>query len=157
MILDAFNEHISSEYAHDRESIKKAWNQIQNAKTIDIQPQISVYYDAWLNDNDQDPMFSLVYTILQSVSTDFEFKHGPDCVKLAASILDIITGKNITSIWDAFHSPDPLTSLRAQKNIHAQIEEFLESLLAEQGNRLIIFIDELDQMCIRDSDKSNDL
>lgn len=35
--------------------------------------------------------------------------------------------------------------LQEQKDIHAQIEELLASLLAERGNRLVIFIDELDR------------
>ena len=40
---------------------------------------------------------------------------------------------------------DPLSELKSQKDIHAIVESFLDSLLSEQGNRLVIFIDELDR------------
>lgn len=145
MILDAFNEHVVSPNDINRGRIKSAWNRIQKNNKPDLQPQISVYYDAWLNDNDEDPVLSLVYTILQSVSTDYEFKRGPECIKIASIIAQKFTGYNLTGILDALKSEDPLANLRQNKNIHMQVEEFLESLLAEQGNRLVIFVDELDR------------
>jgi predicted KAP-like P-loop ATPase len=40
---------------------------------------------------------------------------------------------------------DPLSELKSQKDIHAIVEAFLDSLLSEQGNRLVVFIDELDR------------
>ena len=145
MVLDTFNDHIISDYAEERTRVKAAWDRISVRTKPEIQPQVSVYYDAWLNDNDEDPMLSLVYTILQSASTDFEFKRGPECIRVAASIMQAITGKNLTAVLDAIKSTDPLSALRKKKDVHAQIEQFLESLLAEQGNRLIVFVDELDR------------
>lgn len=145
MVLDTFNNHITSEFAQESARIKVAWNRIGKLEKPDIQPQVSVYYDAWLNDNDEDPMLSLVYTILQSVSSDFEFKRGPECIAVAAGIMEAITGRNLTTVLETLKSSDPLSSLREKKDIHSQIEQLLESLLAEQGNRLIVFIDELDR------------
>lgn len=145
MVLDTFNNHIISDYDEERTRVKAAWDRIRVRTKPEIQPQVSVYYDAWLNDNDEDPMLSLVYTILQSASTDFMFKRGPECIRVAANIMQAITGKNLTAVLDAIKSTDSLSALRKKKDVHAQIEQFLESLLAEQGNRLIVFVDELDR------------
>lgn len=93
-------------------------------------------------------MLSLVYTILQSINTDFEFNNGTRCMDIAFTVADILTGKSLSAIKDAYTAhkdSNPLTMLQEQKDIHAQIEELLASLLAERGNRLVIFIDELDR------------
>ena len=45
----------------------------------------------------------------------------------------------------AFEHNDPLEELRKQKKLKEQIEEFLSSLLPEHGDRLVIFVDELDR------------
>ena len=67
---------------------------------------------------------------------------------IAFTVADILTGKSLSAIKDAYTAhkdSNPLTMLQEQKDIHAQIEELLASLLAERGNRLVIFIDELDR------------
>ena len=73
LVLDAFNAHIENSQAEDRERVQRVWNNIGIAKKPDLQPQLSVYYDAWINDNDEDPILSLVYSILQIVSSEFGF------------------------------------------------------------------------------------
>ena len=141
MVLDTFNDHICSDYTQYAPRIKAA----VESKKIDIEPQVSIYYDAWINDNDEDPILSLIYATLQSVSSDFKFEHAPQCVSIAASIAEALSGRNYTSIIDAAKSDDPLAQLREKEDMHAQIEAFWDSLLREQGNRLVIFVDELDR------------
>ena len=145
LVLDAFNEHIVNPHAEDSERVQRAWNNIRTAKKPDLQPQISVYYDAWINDNDEDPILSLVYSIIQSVSTDFTFTQRPGFLDVASGIAEAVSGRSIVAIRDAIRSEDPLEIIRSAKSMQEQVAEFLESLLAERGNRLVIFIDELDR------------
>lgn len=145
LVLDAFNEHIINPHAEDSERVQRAWNNIRTAKKPDLQPQISVYYDAWINDNDEDPILSLVYSIIQSVSTDFTFTQRPGFLDVASGIAEAVSGRSIVAIRDAIRSEDPLEKIRSAKSMQEQVAEFLESLLAERGNRLVIFIDELDR------------
>lgn len=148
MVLDAYNEFISSHDAVESNTVRTHFEAMQTGmrrEPIDVQPEVSVYYDAWSNDNDIDPMLSLVYEILQTVNSDYSFKKGADCLKIAAAIADFFTGKKVTTLVEAFTQTDRLAALKEQKSIHALISEFLESLLAEQGNRLVIFVDELDR------------
>ena len=142
MIIDAYNEHIAFVCENDRKTIT---NLFRSRKGISLIPQVTVYYDAWENDNDDDPMLSLVYSIMQSVSTDFDLKAGPDFVKFGLEVIDFFTGKNWSRIVDALKGNDPLAELKSKKNLNQEIAEFLDSLLAERGDRLIVFIDELDR------------
>ncbi len=105
---------------------------------------IAVYYDAWKNDNDTDPIFSLIYEIIKQLNIDFSLS-SMDAVKLAGSIIEMITGHNINNIKDILTSDDPFTKFKEQKSIESKIQEFFTEILAERGDRLVIFIDELDR------------
>lgn len=145
LVLDAFNTHINNPNGNDNEHVREIWDKIKASNKPDLQPQISVYYDAWENDNDDDPILSLVYSILQSASVNFSFSKTPRFLKIASSIAETISGKSVVAIHDALQKEDPMEHIRTEKNLQEQIAEFLDSLLAERGNRLVIFVDELDR------------
>lgn len=48
----------------------------------DLQPQVCVYYDAWTNDGDEDPVLSLVYEIINDVESDYSLSRDGDCIKI---------------------------------------------------------------------------
>lgn len=145
MIMDVHNDFIASYNDIDREKIKGQWTQRHNNQPAELQAQVSVYYDSWENDNDDDPVLSLVYSILQSVESDYSFKKRADCLQIAATILEFFSGKKWTQLINSFKSEDPLQELKKEKGIQVMIKEFLDSLLLEKGNRLVVFIDELDR------------
>jgi len=145
MVLDAHNDFIVSDEDTDRRKIKDIWTQRHKNQLPEFQTQVSVYYDSWENDNDEDPVLSLVYNILQSVESDYSFKKGSDCLKIAANILEFFSGKKWTQLIDSFKSEDPLKELKKEKGIHKMVKEFLDALLLEKRNRLVVFIDELDR------------
>lgn len=145
LVLDAFNAHVDHPNAKDKERICEIWGRIKTSSKPDLQPQISVYYDAWENDNDEDPILSLIYLILQSASVNFSFSKTPGFLKIASSIAEAMSGKSVVAIHDALQKEDPMEHIRTAKNLQEQIAKFLDSLLAERGNRLVIFVDELDR------------
>lgn len=145
MALDAFNSHIENPHSVENERIFRAWNRIRGTEEIEVQPQISVYYDAWANDSDDDPVLSLVYSIMQSVSTDFSFEGKPRFLDVVAGIAEVLSGRSATALLETLKSDDPLEKIRSAKSLQDQVEEFLESLLVERGNRLVVIIDELDR------------
>lgn len=105
---------------------------------------IAVYYDAWENDNDTEPVLSLIYEITKQLSVDFSLS-DKSIVKTAGAIIEAISGHNVNGIKDALTSGDPFTKFKEQKDVEQKIKDFFTSLLAERGNRLVIFIDELDR------------
>jgi len=145
LILEAFNPFISNDT--DVEKIKSIWKQY-NQKEPDrtYRPQVVVYYDAWQNDNDEDPLLSLVYSILHDVSTEYSFKkYNIKIFQLLSGIGELITGRKTQSIISSLDTEDPFSELKKQKDLHSKIKEFFDELLPEQGDRLLIFIDELDR------------
>lgn len=142
MILDSLNKTI----VENQSEADLIHSCLKNYMEPDeIQPHVSVYYDAWSNDNDVDPVLSLVYEIMQNVDSNYDLKETPDFFNIASSIAEIITGRNVKALFESFQREDTLASLKHKKDIHKQIEEFLESILYERGNRLVVFIDELDR------------
>ena len=105
---------------------------------------IAVYYDAWENDNDTEPVLSLIYEITKQLSIDFALS-DISIVKTAGAIIEAISGHNVNGIKDALTSEDPFTKFKEEKDIEQKIKDFFSCLLAERGNRLVIFIDELDR------------
>lgn len=147
MILEAYNPFFEDATSADYARIKSYMEAYKprGDESLNFQPQVAVYYDSWANDNDVDPILSIIYEMIQSVNSDFSFKKGRGCLQIAGTIAEFFTGGKITSLIDLAKAEDPFAKLKEQKDIHALISEFLESLLAEQGNRLVVFIDELDR------------
>ena len=147
LLLDSFNEFTDSVSEEERATIKRAFSgYIGNGDTaVELQPQVCVYYDAWANDNVNDPVLSLVYEIIKGAAQHYSFKKSADCMKAAATISDFFTGRNAADILALSRDKDLLSELKSQKEIHETVAVFLESLLYEQGNRLVVFIDELDR------------
>lgn len=139
MVMDAHNAFVSSMKNEQKEEIKHL------NTNLNLQPQVCVYYDAWENDNDDDPVLSLVYSIIKFVDTDYTFHNDVDFIQKAASILEFFTVRNWTDLIDNLKGSNALTEIEKAKSIEKDIKDFLDSLLAEKGNRLVIFVDELDR------------
>ena len=106
---------------------------------------VAVYYDAWENDNDTDPVLSLVYEIIKQLGINYDFDDSGNIFKLAGSVLEALTGRDINGIIENLKSENPLTNIREEKDLHEDIKNFFTELLVERGNRLVVFIDELDR------------
>lgn len=114
-------------------------------ESVNFRSQVAVYYDAWINDNNEDPILSIIYEIVKNINSDFSFEKGKGCLEVAATIAEVFTGRKITSLLDLAKMEDPFAKLKEEKDIHELISEFLESLLYERGERLVVFVDELDR------------
>lgn len=112
---------------------------------IDEPIALAVYFDAWANDNDIDPVLSVIYEITKQLSLEYSFKDQPDFFKLAGSVISGLSGFNVESIISNLTGNDPLEQFKNQKSLESKIIEFFSDILNERGNRLIVFIDELDR------------
>lgn len=144
MVMDAHNNFIDHTVDDKADEIVQVRGHYYGEQNFDLQPQVCVYYDAWENDNDEDPVISLVYAILNSVDTDFDFKNT-DYVRCGASVMEAFSGKNWTQLIANLKGTSPLDALKQQKSVDSLVSDFLESLIPEKGNRLVVFIDELDR------------
>lgn len=106
---------------------------------------LAIYFDAWENDNDTDPVLSIIYEITKQLGLIYPFDDNCDVFKTAALIFEAISGRNINNIIDHLRGDNPLKKFQEQKNIEETLREFFSEILRERGNRLIIFVDELDR------------
>lgn len=127
------------------EEVKTVWKNYHSGREPEFQAQLCVYYDAWENDNDGDPILSLVYSILQQVDEETPFPKDNKIFEKVAALADCITGKSTTAVLESMKSDSVLDDLRKSKSVHSTIAEFLDHLLDERANRLIVIIDELDR------------
>ena len=142
MVLDACCR--DSENA-DKQSVRRKWTTMHNGKEPEFQSQLCVYYDAWENDNDEDPVLSLVYSILQDVDAESPFETESGIFDKGAAIAECLSGRSITAVVDSLKSKDTLSDLRKKKQIQTEVKNFFDELLTERANRLVIIVDELDR------------
>ena len=147
LLIEAMNSSFNTLSDEDQALIKGAFSPYLHRKkeTTEFLPQVCVYYDAWSNDNDNDPILSLIFEIVRSSTVDYDFKGDIDYIKILTNLVDVCTGRNVTAFFQPVKSKDPLKKLKEQKEIHIMVEEFLNNLLLDRGKRLVIFIDELDR------------
>lgn len=85
MFLDANNDHVHTIPEPDKSLFQSKWSDFSRKSMPDFQPQVCVYYDAWANDGDEDPVLSLVYEIINDVESDYSLPKDGDCIKIAST------------------------------------------------------------------------
>ncbi len=147
LVLDAYSKQKMD--LNEKEQIIQKTNDVRSnyicSENISFIPQVCVYYDAWINDNDDDPILSLVYSIASQMKERFDDQQRSDIWEKTAAVLEVFTGRNWSQLAASFKKKNLLESLKDQESIDEKINDFLEGLLSENGNRLVVFIDELDR------------
>lgn len=131
------------------EGIKSLWNTYAEKKNIELESTVSIYYDAWLNDNDVDPILSIIYEIIKQTGIDYIEKSNINTKELigsiASGIVNHFTGVEIKEYFDACEQKDYLQEIKDDKELFQQINDFFNAVIEERGNRLLFLIDELDR------------
>lgn len=146
MILDSHNPFIETFSKEEKEQIQFTWSNYNRNKTYSLKNQVCVYYDAWKYDNDDDPILSLIYEIARELGTNYNFTEESSTAKVVVSLLELLSGRNIKDFYNTLKSQkDLMEGIENERKISEQINDFFDSVLEERGDRLIIFIDELDR------------
>ncbi len=142
MLLSVTNPHINSEYSEERVAILKSMG--NNIKE-DLQKAllIPVYYDAWKNDSDEDPVLSIIYNIINTLSVDVSLKEKKiEVNNLISEIIKVFINFDLENISV---KEDILAEITLRKDAEEKIKQFLNRLIPERGNKIIMLIDELDR------------
>lgn len=134
LVLDCLNDENQCTYKDQILNIVSQ-DEIPKLKKINFK---TVYFDAWKNDSDLDPIVSLsksIATTAFSIKTKAKSAAIEAGKKLVETATKEIAKIDIDSILNIF---------RTEENIEAKFKEELASLIPENG-RLIVFIDELDR------------
>lgn len=148
LILDAYNPFSPhSLTTNDTTRIKKVANTYVRGidEALSETPYVTVYYDAWDNDNSSDPLLTLIYEIAHSINADFDCLKKPSLRQKISAIVELFTGKDIDKLLKATKSETFINEIATEKSLKELIAEFLEEVIQERGNRLLIILDELDR------------
>lgn len=141
LILDALNEHSAMD-KETRAMIKGlAAQQIRE----DTECYSTVYYDAWMYDNDDDPILSLVYATIVSNQAFFSEGKKRSILGNVTALAGALTGRDIHALLKEASGKDVFASFRDADEIREMVKRFIDSLIEERGNRLVFFVDELDR------------
>lgn len=144
MIIDSMNQQSGFYEKEEAKKIRLVWGKC-NPQKKEIQPMITAYYDAWLHDNEDDPILSLVYEIMKENKENISVDNQKNWGEILASIADEISGRSVSNILKTFKGKDLFEKQKEEATVYSIVQDFFASLLPERGNRLVVFIDELDR------------
>ena len=145
MILDSLSEKAYTCF-EGKEQILNCWKML--SKNTELKSYATIYYDAWKNDADDDPIYSLIYQIVQDTHVEKGLKEKisiEDVLSVAGKITSAIAGIDPNDMAEALKKKDFLDKIRERQEIDSRIEEFLEKVIPENCDRFLIIIDELDR------------
>lgn len=140
LILDALNPQSSMS-----EDVRNIIKRLLPERIEDIGDNATVYYDAWTYDNDDDPLLSLIHATISSGQSNFAEEKQRSILDGIAALAEALTSRNITSLLKEARGKDWFETLKDADSIRRIVREFLDALTQEHGNRLVVFVDELDR------------
>ena len=148
LLLDAYNPNLKKVELTDdeRNRIVGRFQLQEGAEILREVPVYSVYYDAWMFDSDCDPALSLAYEIAVATNNEEMMQNGEtDVSKAFAAVLKVFTKVDIKDLLASKKTEDYLKEIRDIRERDEAMRGFLKACLPENGNRLVIFVDELDR------------
>jgi hypothetical protein len=151
MLLDVYNPHSQLtdwNVEEHRDKVKKVWDGLttkHNKVQWDPKLQLCVYFDAWEYDSEQDPMTALLYQIAKAASTDYKIDSARNNLDLICNIIALHKGYNPKELLQSLRATNITDEVKDNFDLRSKIDAYFSELLPEHGDRLIIFIDELDR------------
>lgn len=112
-----------------------------------------VYYNAWLYDNHNDPLMSLILAVSKICESYCDTKWSSALSEKIAVLLDLFSlsigniqvSSNFGGMREKFAGKDILKSVKTEEEIREKVKEIFDSIIVENVQKLVIFIDELDR------------
>lgn len=145
MVIDSLNPQTPFASEESGKKVSDKWMSMHTEDNSAIAPMITAYYDAWEHDDDNDPLLSLIYEIMKENYCIEGIPNKRNWTAILSEIVTALTNCHISSLVEAVNGEDLFQNNRANEELRTQISTFFQSLLPENGNKLIVFIDELDR------------
>ena len=151
MVLEALSGFRSGDYTDEQLNAVQSKIPDFAENGMEFSSLLPVYYDAWAYDNESDPVLSLILEIINATGQKYKKNYSDTfkaVAKLGASVLECFTKvdlSNLPEVINKLNGEDPFSELRTQREIQKEMNSFLAEVCEEQGNKLVIFVDELDR------------
>lgn len=136
-------EKLDDEYVQNFELIlqKDYFKELKLSKNF-----VPIYYNAWNNDSHIDPINSIIFNIIKEhdILKDYQ-KESSDLLDKIASIVDVFSNGSIKELVSTFKGKDLIPEITTMEDLKGTLNILLDKLLQERGDKLIIFVDELDR------------
>ena len=148
-LLTYYNPYIKQEletYIPQIETILKK----EEFKDLKLEKNfVPIYYNAWNNDSHIDPINSIIFNIIKehNILKNYQ-KESSDVIDKIASVLDIAniwSNGSIKELVTTLKGQDIIPEITTMENLKETLNILLDKLLAEHGDKLVIFVDELDR------------
>ena len=148
-LLIYYNKYISNEL----EKFKSKLDVIANSddfKDLKLSKNfVPIYYNAWNNDSHIDPINSIIFNIIKehNILKNYQ-KESSDVIGKIASVLDmanIWSNGSIKELVSSFKGKDIVPEITTMENLKDTLNMLLNKLLVENGDKLVVFVDELDR------------
>lgn len=123
-------------------------------KNYPVKHYIPVYYDAWSNDNDNDPVLSIIFQMLQNISDLKQYDiTDRDWYSIIADGLDVVSMAfgcpRLNQLFADIKGKNPFEEIKKIKEVDKALSDIFDALLEKfpEDTRIIFFIDELDRCC----------
>lgn len=113
-----------------------------------------IYYNAWLYDNHDDPLMSLILTMTKESENFCDTKLDSAAIgdkiialvdSFSLSIKNIQISGNLENVREKFKRNDILSSVKTADEIRNCVKQVFNSIIVEKAQKLVVFIDELDR------------
>lgn len=140
MIFNSFSS--TCDDYNELSEIKNLYN--QKTKKNEVRKIIPLYYDAWINDNQEDPLLSLIYELVVATNR-VKIENKQEWENLFCKYLSVKTGLDVKKLFENNNSEEIFRNVNREKEISDIISEILEKAINDNEERLLIIIDELDR------------
>ena len=157
-IEQTLNYLILKEKGEVSEEVQETYKGKKELEFLENKMYLPFYYNAWLYDNHNDPLLSLLLIVVKScesyVNTTIDTKPLSDkLLSVAESLAYQFTNGNHSwqaalkpsAVKDAFQKKDILESVKTAEEIRECIKTIFDMVIVERAEKLVIFIDELDR------------
>lgn len=137
------------------EDVETAFSKNQLLGTLELEhTYFPVYYNAWLYDNHSDPLMSLILSITKACECYCDEKLNSNTLSdkiislmdsFSLSIGCVQFGSNFGNAKEKFSGKDILSAVKTEEEIRDKVKEIFDSIIVENVQKLVIFIDELDR------------
>lgn len=109
---------------------------------------LPIYFNAWLYDNHSDPLMALLFVAVKQCQKNINTKITTSVTDKLCVVMDSIPINKITNwsnLVEKFTGRDMFDEICILEDVKENIKSIFNDILVESGEKLIIFIDELDR------------
>ncbi|MCR2034714.1 KAP family P-loop NTPase fold protein [Adlercreutzia mucosicola] len=145
MILEARNPNVGSDVGRNALS----WAVDEGSMGTEVSGFLPVYFNAWMNDMLDNPLGSVIASMAADCEVDCDAPRS-GMLQKAAAVVDSIGGllghgPNISAAVSEFGGNRLIDEYRNRRKLEEEISDFIDSVLAERAEKLVLCIDELDR------------